>query len=78
MSRYYETLECGCLVSCDGSGGLIPVCHNYGEETPKTCKVPEYLKAHDIKYGQCKICHPIAYKQAIEEFGDYTEVGGEI
>ncbi len=67
MSRYYETLECGCLISCDGSGGLIPGCDG------KNCKVQEYLKAHDVKYGYCKICNPTAYKQAIEELGDYCK-----
>lgn len=70
MSRYYEQLECGCLVSCNYSGGgLIPGCDG------KDCKVQEYMKEHDIKYGYCKICNPEEYKVAIEIFGDYTEVG---
>jgi len=68
MSRYYEQLECGCLISCDGGGGLMPLCDG------KNCKVREYMKLHDIKYGYCKTCQPQEYKQAIEEFGDYEEI----
>lgn len=69
MSRCYGQLECGCLISCDGGGGLIPSC-SYRDTK---CKVDEYMKEHNIKYGWCPICHPIAYKQAIEEMGDYEE-----
>jgi len=67
MSRIYEQLECGCLISCDGSGGLIPGCDG------KNCKVEDYFKLHNIKYGWCPVCHPEEYKQAIEEFGDYEK-----
>jgi len=73
MSRYYIQLECGCLISCYGGGGLITVCHGCEEETPSTCKVPEYNKKHNMKYGCCPICHPYEYKQAIEELGDYEK-----
>ena len=51
MSRTYTELSCGCLISCDGGGGLIPVC----DET--NCSVKEYLKKHQIKNGKCSICH---------------------
>lgn len=30
-SRYYDrTLKCGCMISSDGGGGLIPCHHGYG------------------------------------------------
>jgi hypothetical protein len=69
MSRYYIQLECGCLVSCDGGGGLMPGCGNWNdegfmEESPN-CKVDEYLKIHKIRRGWCKVCHPREYRKEI-------------
>lgn len=65
MARYYKQLECGCLVSCDGGGGLIPCC--YGKINPD-CKVQEYFDEHsDWCGGYCKICHPFKYKKANKE-----------
>ena len=63
MGREYIQLECGCLVSCDGGGGLIQGC-----DEGKNCKVPEYLKKHDMKFGWCPICHPIQYGEAMGEY----------
>ena len=62
MGRIYILLECGCLISCDGGGGLIPVCHKFDKKTSslipsKNCKVKEYLKKHKFKNGCCQICH---------------------
>lgn len=50
MSRLYHELECGCLVSCDGGGGLIP-CDFLGDENPD-CKVDDWLKEHQ----RCDVC----------------------
>jgi len=61
MSRYYEQLECGCLISCDGSGGLIPVC----SDNDTNCKVKEYNKKHNIWCGgYCKLCHHYEFNEA--------------
>lgn len=68
MSRYYTQLECGCLISCDGGGGLIPVCHGFNE---KICKVPEYQKEHEMCGGCCKICDPEGYKREKEYWDKY-------
>lgn len=57
MAREYRTLECGCLVSCDGGGALIVDCNEIN------CKVKEYMKDHIMNWGLCPICHPIKYKE---------------
>jgi hypothetical protein len=53
MSRLYTPLECGCLISCDGGGGLIP-CDN------PDCKAREYMDEHQAckHCGECKVCYP--------------------
>ena len=56
MGRFYTELECGCLISCDGGGGLMP-CDN------SDCKADEYLKEHEMVDGYCKICHPWYFKE---------------
>ena len=28
--KYDRTLECGCMISSDGGGGLMPCCYGYG------------------------------------------------
>jgi hypothetical protein len=66
MARYYTQLECGCLISCDGGGGLISVCGTFDEESgcqipSPECKVDEYLKEHKMCGGCCKICDPQGY-----------------
>jgi len=58
MARYYTQLECGCLISCDGGGGLIPVCHGLNQ---RICKVNEYMKEHEMCGGCCKVCDPQGY-----------------
>lgn len=60
--RYYTQLECGCLVSCDGGGGLIPGCTGSG----KLCKVSEYIKEHEMLYGICKKCSSEQYKEVLQ------------
>ena len=58
MARDYTMLECGCLISCDGGGGLIDGCSG------KNCKVKEYMKKHNIWCGgYCKICHPYEFNE---------------
>lgn len=56
MSRIYVRLKCGCYVSCDNGGGLIPC--SYEEENPD-CKAQEYIKRHKFceKCGECLICY---------------------
>jgi len=64
MNRDYTTLDCGCLISCDGGGGLIPACSGLLERSPN-CKVDEYMKKHNIWCGgYCKICHPYEFNEA--------------
>jgi hypothetical protein len=42
-TRYYDrTLDCGCMISSDGGGGLIP-CYS------KNCKWEEWSKTPDYK-----------------------------
>jgi hypothetical protein len=70
MSRSYTVLECGCLISCDGGGGLVPVCGGFNEEgvwiKSKNCKVKEYLKKHKSDGYYCPICHPDEYKEEMK------------
>ena len=72
MSRSYIELECHCLISCDGGGGLIPVCGDYNDEgiwfESKDCKVKEYLKKHKHPNTYfCPICHSDEYKKEMED-----------
>jgi len=55
MSRIYDILECGCMISCDGGGGLISGC-----DEDKNCKVQEYMDEHKFcpDCNQCLICFP--------------------
>ena len=73
MSRYYTQLECGCLISCDGSGGLISSCSAFDKE----CKVDEYLKEHVMEGGCCKICNPQGYKEAVEYYKSHPELNND-
>lgn len=56
MSRTYHELECGCLISCENGGGLIPC--SYFEENPN-CKAKEYIDKHKCCEicGECIICY---------------------
>jgi len=45
MGRLYIELECGCLISCNGGGGLMPC-------DEKDCKASEYMDEHK----SCKVC----------------------
>lgn len=87
MSRSYEQLECGCLVSCDGGGGLMPG----HKDDEKVCKVNKYFKEHEIFGGCCRKCDPEGYKRELQyvrerclECGNtdmlnyYTKPDGEI
>jgi hypothetical protein len=62
MSRSYEQLECGCLVSCDGGGGLIPG----HEDGKKECKADEYFNEHKMFGGACMKCDPEGYKRELQ------------
>ena len=78
MSRYYIQLECGCLVSCDGGGGLIPECGTFDEKLGNfipspNCKVPEYLKEHKFVQGYCVICETTAMKEEVKKYGTKAE-----
>jgi len=65
--RYYNQLECGCLISCDGAGGLIPGCTGTG----KVCKVSEYMKEHEMLYDVCKKCNPEGYKGVLQDLRNH-------
>lgn len=72
MSRTYTALLCGCYISCDGGGGLIPGCGTWSEEgiwiENKDCQVDDYLKEHNTKHTYyCPVCHPIEYDNEVEE-----------
>ena len=53
MGRLYTALECGCLISCNGGGGLMP-CDTDG------CVASEYIEQHKpCEYcGECMTCNP--------------------
>ena len=53
MSRTYTELSCGCQVSCDDGGGLIP-CENEGD-----CKSYRYTEEHRFCdfCGNCIVCY---------------------
>jgi hypothetical protein len=45
MARYYETLKCGCLISEDGGGGLLPCAYHFDNNEQKPGDVlEEYFK----------------------------------
>lgn len=66
--RYYTFLECGCLVSCDGGGGLMPCEKEFPE-----CKLEEYMKKHIMIGGCCKECDPEGYKKEKEYWDKHPE-----
>lgn len=46
MSRIYDrTLPCGCLISSDGGGGLIPCCASESS-------TPKLFKLHNDSWGE--------------------------
>ncbi len=62
MSRIYDTLDCGCLISCDGGGGLYP-CNTHWDRFPKEGDpLYKYFRQHKMLEGYCRICHPNDYK----------------
>ena len=61
MGRFYTELKCGCMVSCDGSGGLIPC--DYHFDNPADGELMKYLDEHEMEEGYCKICHPWYFKE---------------
>ncbi len=52
--RIYTELVCGCLISCDGGGGLIP-CENNSD----VCQSYKYLDEHLFCSfcGECTVCY---------------------
>lgn len=48
MSRQYIDLSCGCQVSCEGGGGLIPC----GNDDSNVCESYRYIDEHFF----CSIC----------------------
>jgi len=80
--RYYTRLECGCLVSCGGGGGLLSICGYYDEESDcqiasPECKVAEYMKEHEMCGGCCKICDPQGYAKEKEYWDKHPEPNEE-
>ena len=70
MRRQYTKLECGCLVSCDDGGGLIPC--TYKIDNPNCC-FEAYMEKHVMLYGYCKVCHPNEFKIALYTYGTTSE-----
>jgi len=56
VGRVYSVLECGCHVSCDGGGGLIPCTY---EDANPDCKFEEWNKLHRTcpLCCECSICY---------------------
>lgn len=52
MSRTYIELVCGCLVSCDSGGGLVPC-------SSDKCKFKEWSEKHQLCSwcGDCLTCY---------------------
>lgn len=71
MGRDYVELECGCLVSCDGGGGLIP----YGCDQDEDCKFDEWSTQHPLCRwcGYCLACNPSAHDSCQTNIGNYVE-----
>lgn len=67
MSRYYFTLECGCMVSCDGGGGLYPCGHHWDNPRKSGDPLDTYYKEHIFCAGYCKVCNPQEYREALQE-----------
>lgn len=53
MSRNYTTLSCGCQVTCDEGGGLLPCVDK------ETCVLETYLYEHQYCdfCNECVICY---------------------
>ena len=49
MGRLYTVLKCGCNISCDGGGGLVPCEH---DGINPECEASDYIKEHKT----CKVC----------------------
>lgn len=67
MSRTYVQLKCGCFVSCDGGGGLIP-CNS------EDCEFDEWKKYHRFCpwCGECLHCIP-DHKQCKEDMKAFQD-----
>ena len=57
---YDRTLECGCMYSSDGGGGLMPC--GYGKEQPNKCEKAhkKWYKSEDYK----KYCEEVKEKNS--------------
>jgi len=67
MGRIFSDLECGCLISCDGGGGLMP-CDS------ENCKAQEYIEEHKMLGGHCRICHPEEYQKELKYYRDIWDL----
>ena len=54
MSRTYIELSCGCQISCDDGGALIPCENNQG-----VCRSYGYIEEHFFCSicGECVVCY---------------------
>jgi len=66
MGRTFEELDCGCFISCEGGGGLIP-CGKPESE----CKAGKYMNGHARckKCGLCRSCECMCEKPKCPECG---------
>ena len=76
MGRVYIELECGCLVSCDGGGGLIPC--DFDGINPD-CKFGEWLEKHPFCdwCGECLTCHPNDHDECAAREAACGEIDGD-
>ena len=67
MGRVFSTLKCGCLISCDGGGGLYP-CDS------EDCEAQKYIEEHKMLGGYCKICHSNDYQEELKLYRDIWDL----
>ena len=63
MGRLYTELECGCLVSCDGGGGVAhDCCDEFGN-----CQYDQWSAEHEIceGCGQCLKCSTTTHEDCL-------------
>ena len=55
--RYYDrTLECGCMISSDGGGGVIPCHYGYGCGKEVTRGAYTFKCGNETKSGEIQLC----------------------
>jgi len=73
MARVYTQLDCGCYVSCDAGGGLIP-CNFLHESTD--CQLKAWKAGHPLCdwCGECLNCYPLSHEECLRKLCIYDAV----